>query len=1132
MSDVFISYSRKDAEFVRRLYDALKIAGRDVWVDWEDIPLMADWRREIARGIEDANNFLFVISPDSVRSEVCIEELNHALAVGKRFVPILYRELLDAADQQALPAVITSHNWTYMREQDDFAAALTRLNEALDTDLDYVRQHTRLLKRALEWQEGRHNPSFLLRGDDLRAAETWLATAGGKKPAPTSQHTQYILASRQAATRRQRSVQVVTLIGLIGALMLTVIAINRSVAATNNANAAATNEARALLGEAAALTSEAQAVAAGETAVAAGETAVAAGATSERNADEARSLALASSAQLAQVNGDPDLALGLALQAVSLPNPPIEAQRVLAEVAYAPGTRRSFQHDGDVFAVDFSPDGRLIITAMKTNDVVLWDAVTGEQIRRMSGHRGETYTIAFHPDGQSVYSGAGNGEIIQWDINTGEILRRLTGHSGAVLSLAISANGQWMVSGDSTGGLLIWNIAAGEATTPRRIGDREDDGVIKAHDDRIWDVAFNPTGATVVSVGEDRRAALWDVTSGALVREYGTDEVRHNETIYSVAYSPDGRWLATGGRDNRIILWNANSGAPVRALLGHTALIYTLAFSPDGRTLLSGAWDSTVRLWDVASGALIQRYDGHTASVMGVAFNPAAPQIVSVSVDNTARLYDLGNGTELARYRISSDQATAVAYTPDGRYLLTGGTNTWIGVWNLETGTLEARLRGHSDAITDLAISPDGTRLVSTSTDNSAILWDLETRAPISTLITLSRDAVSTAFSPDGGLIAVGEATSGAIYLFDVASGQQIRTFVGHNDTIWSVAFSPDGRTLASGSLDRTARLWDVVSGREIRRFEGTRGWVNSVAFSPDGQILLTGASTELSLYNVFTGKRIAVYLGHADSIYRAVFSADGRTILTGSADGSLILYDAASGVVLRRFTGHTADVYDVALSPDGQTAASASWDGTARRWQLSQTLPELIAWTLQNRFVPPLSCAQRREFRVEPLCDEAGVPPETTVDPNIPVTITPTFTASPTPLLSPTPTLEEAHLRVAQIGENRGEILIGSFETWTFEGRAGQVLTISLLADHPADEVRTRAERNAQGLLDTLLYVFTPEGTLLASNDDIGGTPRRTDSQVIDLTLPVDGVYRIEARSYQDGTGGAYTLLIEAATP
>ena len=87
MGKVFISYSRKDNTFVRRLYDALRERGRKVWVDWEGIPPTDKWLVKIHSAIDEADAFLFVISPDSVSSDVCDIELNHAIKQHKRLVP-------------------------------------------------------------------------------------------------------------------------------------------------------------------------------------------------------------------------------------------------------------------------------------------------------------------------------------------------------------------------------------------------------------------------------------------------------------------------------------------------------------------------------------------------------------------------------------------------------------------------------------------------------------------------------------------------------------------------------------------------------------------------------------------------------------------------------------------------------------------------------------------------------------------------------------------------------------------------------------------------------------------------------------------------------------------------------------
>ncbi len=72
---IFISYSRKDKAFVRKLNNAIDAAGIDAWVDWEGIPLSSDWMSEISAAIEGGDAFIFVISPDSLKSQVCRDEL-------------------------------------------------------------------------------------------------------------------------------------------------------------------------------------------------------------------------------------------------------------------------------------------------------------------------------------------------------------------------------------------------------------------------------------------------------------------------------------------------------------------------------------------------------------------------------------------------------------------------------------------------------------------------------------------------------------------------------------------------------------------------------------------------------------------------------------------------------------------------------------------------------------------------------------------------------------------------------------------------------------------------------------------------------------------------------------------------
>ena len=203
-NDVFISYSRRDKAFVQTLDRAFRNIGRDPWIDWDDIRKGEDWWESIKRGIEAANTFIFVVSPDSVASKVCRQEIDYAAQHNKRFLPVIHREGFDPS--QAHPS-ISRHNWLFFRESDSFEQAFQELLHTLDTDLEHVALHTRLLVRALEWEHGGHDSSYLLRGSDLFSAQQWLGQAINKEPRPTDLQAAYVQASLEARLALVRSRQ-------------------------------------------------------------------------------------------------------------------------------------------------------------------------------------------------------------------------------------------------------------------------------------------------------------------------------------------------------------------------------------------------------------------------------------------------------------------------------------------------------------------------------------------------------------------------------------------------------------------------------------------------------------------------------------------------------------------------------------------------------------------------------------------------------------------------------------------------------------------------------------------------------------------------------------------------------------
>lgn len=252
MADLFLSYSRKDSEFVRTLHDSLLEKGLSVWVDWQDIPPTVDWWRTITQGIEESNALVFVITPNSLESPICHLEIDHAIAHNKRLIPLVrlqvdakqaFAELivrkLDHDTQQTLGKrdlmsvarhnwqEIARHNWLFFLDDAVFNDRLALLVATLNTDYEYVMQHTQLLVRARAWEKREHKTGLLLRATELKEARQWLKEAQKSElePAPSTLQIDFITRSSAHAAhqRRLRAVVagVLTVFGIsLGALII------------------------------------------------------------------------------------------------------------------------------------------------------------------------------------------------------------------------------------------------------------------------------------------------------------------------------------------------------------------------------------------------------------------------------------------------------------------------------------------------------------------------------------------------------------------------------------------------------------------------------------------------------------------------------------------------------------------------------------------------------------------------------------------------------------------------------------------------------------------------------------------------------------------------------------------------
>jgi formylglycine-generating enzyme required for sulfatase activity len=211
---VFISYSRKDIAFADRLEAALKARGFEPLIDRTEIYAFEEWWSRIEALIARADTVVFVLSPNSVASEVALKEVEFAASLNKRFAPIVFCSV----QEKLVPEALAKLHFIFFDDAARFEQSADQLAAALNTDISWIRQHTEFAEQARRWVLAKAPVGLLLRSPALEQAEYWIAARPKGAPAPTEETRTFIRQSREAAARqkiRTRRVQ-----GLIYALLV------------------------------------------------------------------------------------------------------------------------------------------------------------------------------------------------------------------------------------------------------------------------------------------------------------------------------------------------------------------------------------------------------------------------------------------------------------------------------------------------------------------------------------------------------------------------------------------------------------------------------------------------------------------------------------------------------------------------------------------------------------------------------------------------------------------------------------------------------------------------------------------------------------------------------------------------
>jgi WD40 repeat protein len=405
----------------------------------------------------------------------------------------------------------------------------------------------------------------------------------------------------------------------------------------------------------------------------------------------------------------------------------------------------------DVYAFDFSADGKRMVTAGLNGSIKIWDAMTAEELLVIFQPRGSV-NVDFSPDGEHIAVIDRDTMVRVYGISPAGSREWLTlaPHGGDVRKAVYSPDGRELATAGMDGTAKVFDAATGQGLL-----------TLSGHSEFLFGIAYSPDGKRLATSSHDKTAKVWDAQTGQELLTlskagHGYGIVGGQWTgILDVVFSPDGTRLASAGADGTAVIWDASTGQELLTLSNHGIGLTTLAFSPDGTRLLTasdtdpavdlpetGEPDARATMWDLATGQEIFSVV-EPVRIWSLAFDKDGGRFATGAFGGVLRLRDAATGQKLLELPGHASTIADIRFSPDGQTIATGSGDGTAKVWDAETGKELATLTGHTVIVSGVAFSPDGTRLATASRDGTMRVHALR----LEDLIALAKSRVTREFT-------------------------------------------------------------------------------------------------------------------------------------------------------------------------------------------------------------------------------------------------------------------------------------------------------------------------------------------------------------------------------------------------
>jgi WD40 repeat protein len=971
LSQLFLAAADTDEAIKEKIRKTLMRESITVWTNKADIKTGTAFPEAINQGIEGADNFVYLISLDSLKSAYCQQELNQALANNKRIIPLLVAE----TDLELIPSELKKLqfiDFTQSESAEKYRFSADKLLQELKKEPSYYEKHKILLVKARKWQKQNQNSSLLLRGYNLQHFEAWLKVAKQREDyPPLPLQEEFITASLNKPEESSLEVFI-------------------SYSRTDSDLARKINDALQELGKTTWFDQES----------------IATGTDFQQeinrgiaSSDNFLFIISPKSVNSPYCAGEVEYAKNLGKRFITILHRPLsndDKQKLPAALANVQWLDFN-QHGGEFFAnfnelvrtldtdrdhvrshtkwsqraLEWDEKGKNVDLLLRGSEFAVAEAwLKTAETENKKPARTDLQKELIHKSREAIAAQRKQNQrqlLVLRSLLTGAIVLLVAaiGTTGFAFLQKQEAEAQKLnaekartqaqrsekEAKNQAEFARQKKVEAEKARTQAQISEKE----AKSQAESAKKQKQNAVIASDKAQKSEKKAK----------EQLSLTESQRKQTI--IALISASQELFDSNKEFDALLASINAGKQVKqvafrvnpdiqvrikdALLnpifwiqernrleGHKGTVNSVSFSPDGRVLASDSADGTIKLWNSTTGKIINTLDKNKIGINSFSFIKDG-LLTSDSTDGTIKLWNVTTGKVINTIKADKLGKSNVIFSPDGRIASLSPDHT-LKFWNVTTGKIINTLKADKLGKSDLIFSPDGQWLVSIigrwdSSKNGAdsTIWNVTTGKVINTFKVTSNGYIdSIIFSPNGKMLAsAGEDRT--IHLWDVVTGKEIKTLTGHTNRIRSISFSLNGQILASSGWDKTIKLWDVTTGKEIKTIMG-QAEQSSISFGPKNLLASASSDGTIKFWDINPHKEVIPldsYPGDGIS-----FSPDGKLLAsTAGQTNTIKLWDVPNHKEIATLTGHRHWIKSLNFSPNGQWLASAAWDYTIKLWNV-----------------------------------------------------------------------------------------------------------------------------------------------------------------------------------------------------